>query len=274
MNKEQSRLFIGRNTMKVLHISDPHLFADNTSTLLGVNTEESLQAVLNDVERRQIHPDLIIVTGDISQDYTPQSYQKFVDYLSGFNKPILSLAGNHDEKPKLERYLSNKPFSTTEQLITENWQLLMLNSHVAGKVHGHISDTEMQWLESCLVENSDLPTMIFTHHHPVPVGCDWLDKIGIDNGPHLVELLSRYPQVKQCAFGHVHQLSDTLHKNVWYRSVPSTCVQFKKHSTDFCASHEKPGYNLYHCSDNGQIKVESFRADRYLPSVNMAISGY
>jgi Icc protein len=260
--------------MKILHLSDPHLFADESSTLLGVNTNESLQAVLDDIDQRQIKADLIVVTGDISQDYTPQSYQKFVDYLSRFNKPVISLAGNHDERPKLKQYLSTALFSTKEQLITEHWQLLMLNSHVPGKVHGYVSDEELAWLESCLKENADLPTMVFTHHHPVPVGSQWLDKIGIGNSQQLIELLSQYSQVKQCAFGHVHQFTETQHKGIVYRSVPSTCVQFKKHSADFSASHEKPGYNLYHCRKDGSIEVESFRVSDYLPSVNMAISGY
>jgi len=260
--------------MTILHLSDPHLFADESATLLGVNTNESLAAVLRDIEQRKINPDLIVVTGDISQDYSPQSYQKFVDYLAGYNIPVLSLAGNHDEKPKLDKYLSKAPFSTSEQLLTEYWQILMLNSHVPGKVHGSLSQNELDWLTSCLESNADLPTLVFTHHHPVPVGSAWLDKIGIDNGQDLVDILSEHEQVKLCGFGHVHQSTALNHKNVVYRSVPSTCVQFKKHSADFSATEEKPGYNVYHCDEQGGIKVESFRVDGYLPSVNLAISGY
>ncbi|GAA4357586.1 3',5'-cyclic-AMP phosphodiesterase [Kangiella marina] len=274
MNKQQARLFIGRSEMKVLHLSDPHLFADGHSTLLGVNTNESLLAVIDDIKSRNINPDLFVVTGDISQDYTPESYQKFVEYLAPFKKPVLSLAGNHDERPKLLQYLSQQPFLPAEQLITEHWQLLMLNSHVPGKVHGCVSDEELSWLESCLVDNQDLPTMVFTHHHPIPVGSHWLDQIGIDNGQELVDLLARHQQVKMCAFGHVHQSTDRTHKHTHYRSVPSTCVQFKKHSADFSASQEKPGYNVYNCSKSGLVEVEMFRVDSYLPSVNMAISGY
>ncbi|AOE49278.1 3',5'-cyclic-AMP phosphodiesterase [Kangiella sediminilitoris] len=274
MNKEQTRLFIGRSEMTILHLSDPHLFAERDSTLLGVKTNESLLAVLDDIDRRHILPDLIVVTGDISQDYTAESYQNFVQYLSRYNKPVFSLAGNHDERSKLKKYLSTSIFSTAEQLITEHWQMLMLNSHVPEKVYGQISQEELQWLKRCLDENSDLPTIIFTHHHPVPVGSAWLDKIGIENGSELVELLSQYPQVQMCAFGHVHQATELLYKTVNYRSVPSTCVQFKKHSKDFSASAEKPGYNLYRCQSNGLIEVDSFRVDDYLPSVNLAISGY
>ncbi|RDX35947.1 3',5'-cyclic-AMP phosphodiesterase [Kangiella sp. HD9-110m-PIT-SAG07] len=260
--------------MNILHLSDPHLFADDSSTLLGVNTNDSLQAVLEDIRRRKINPDLFVVTGDISQDYTPESYQKFVEYLAPFNKPVLSLAGNHDERPKLKKYLSTAPFSTAEQLITENWQLLMLNSHVPGRVYGNLSEEELLWLEKCLSENQDLPTIVFTHHHPIPVGSHWLDQIGIDNGQQLVKILSKHPQAKMCAFGHVHQSTDRTHQDVSYCSVPSTCVQFKKHSADFSASQEKPGYNLYSCSKDGTIIVDNFRVDNYLPSVNLAISGY
>lgn len=274
MSYDCKRLFLGRPEMNVLHLSDPHLFANDQGSLLGVNTQESFCAVLDDVRAKGIDPDVIVVTGDISQDYSPASYQYFAEKIAQFGKPVFTLAGNHDETELFKTYLSSPPLFNHKQVLTDHWQILMLNSHVEGEVHGKISGEELEWLGDCLERNTDLPTMVFMHHHPIPVGSDWLDEIGISNKDQLLELVTRHPQVKLCGFGHVHQFSEHKIDNALYCSVPSTCVQFKRHSADFAASSETPGYAVYQCQSNGAINKQQFRVDDYLPSVNFAISGY
>jgi Icc protein len=268
------RLFIGRPEMTVLHLSDPHLFADDQGSLLGVNTQESFCAVLDDIRAKGIEPDVVIVTGDISQDYSKASYQFFAEQMAKLGKPVFTLAGNHDEVEHLSGCLSKPPLFNHKQILTEHWQILMVSSHLEGEVHGRISGSELAWLKGCLEDNSDLPTMLYMHHHPVPVGCDWLDEIGVRNKGELLELVTQHPQVKLCGFGHVHQFSEHKIDHALYCSVPSTCVQFKRHSSDFAASSETPGYAVYQCHADGSFDKHNYRVDHYLPKVNFAISGY
>ncbi|HEY9030998.1 MAG TPA: 3',5'-cyclic-AMP phosphodiesterase [Kangiella sp.] len=274
MTYDCKRLFIGRPEMTVLHLSDPHLFADDQGSLLGVNTQESFCAVLDDIRTQAIDPDVIIVTGDISQDYSKASYQFFAEQMAKLGKPVFTLAGNHDEVGYLTSFLSQAPLFNHKQILTEHWQILMVSSHIEDQVHGHIDESELEWVRRCLEENSDLPTMLYMHHHPVPVGSDWLDEIGISNKDEILELVTEHPQVKLCGFGHVHQFSEYKIDNAVYCSVPSTCVQFKRHSADFAASGETPGYAVYQCHADGVIDKQHYRVDHYLPNVNFAISGY
>lgn len=91
MTYDCKRLFIGRPEMTVLHLSDPHLFADEKGSLLGVNTQESFCAVLDDVRAKGVDPDVIIVTGDISQDYSEASINSLLGRWLNLVNPFLLL---------------------------------------------------------------------------------------------------------------------------------------------------------------------------------------
>ncbi|HCL38440.1 MAG TPA: phosphodiesterase, partial [Marinobacter hydrocarbonoclasticus] len=49
--------------LNVLQLTDPHLMASADGALLGVNTRDSLAAVIDEVLRNHGQPDLILATG-------------------------------------------------------------------------------------------------------------------------------------------------------------------------------------------------------------------
>lgn len=81
---------------RVVQITDCHLFDGTDGRLLGLNTEDSLRMVLERVEQEQSHIDVILATGDLSQDGSPSSYQRFQQHLTRFKAPSYWLQGNHD----------------------------------------------------------------------------------------------------------------------------------------------------------------------------------
>lgn len=52
----------GEARVRILQITDTHLFAEKHETLLGVNTWESYQAVLEAIRAQQYEYDLIVAT--------------------------------------------------------------------------------------------------------------------------------------------------------------------------------------------------------------------
>ncbi|HDV5422412.1 TPA: 3',5'-cyclic-AMP phosphodiesterase, partial [Vibrio cholerae] len=54
------------------------MFAVEDGSLLSVNTADSFAAVVAAIGEEQVEFDAILATGDISQDHTPESYQRFV----------------------------------------------------------------------------------------------------------------------------------------------------------------------------------------------------
>lgn len=64
-------------SVSVLHITDTHLFAAEDGTLLGIDTAESLNAVIDAVLSSGRSFDFVLCTGDLSQDYSTGSYERF-----------------------------------------------------------------------------------------------------------------------------------------------------------------------------------------------------
>lgn len=57
----------GEARVRILQITDTHLFAEKHETLLGVNTWESYQAVLEAIRAQQYEYDLIVATGNLAR---------------------------------------------------------------------------------------------------------------------------------------------------------------------------------------------------------------
>ena len=60
--------------VKVLHLTDPHLFADRQGDLRGTVTYESLRTVLEHYRAGDWRADLALVTGDLIQDDSAEAY--------------------------------------------------------------------------------------------------------------------------------------------------------------------------------------------------------
>ena len=82
--------------IKVLQITDTHLFADSQGCLLGLNTEQSLQAVISQIRAHRHATDLILATGDLVHDGTAAAYRRIFSHLGSFDQPVYCLPGNHD----------------------------------------------------------------------------------------------------------------------------------------------------------------------------------
>src|SRR5690606_31026345 len=84
----------------VVHLTDVHLFAEPGGRLGDVDTDASLREVLDflrqDLLQLGRQPDLILMTGDLSQDGSPQAYARLKEAVLDFRAPLAVLPGNHD----------------------------------------------------------------------------------------------------------------------------------------------------------------------------------
>ncbi len=71
----------------LVQLSDSHLFAEEDGKLLGMDTRDSLAKVIERVQTEQPQIDLILASGDLSQDGSLASYQRFRDLSAQLNAP-------------------------------------------------------------------------------------------------------------------------------------------------------------------------------------------
>jgi len=261
--------------VRILQITDTHLFAGKHETLLGVNTWASFNAVLEVIAADRRHYDLVVATGDLAQDHSMEAYQHFAEGISCLSAPCVWLPGNHDFQPTMFSTLAASHIADQKQvLVGDHWQIVLLDSQVFGVPHGELSDYQLEWLEGALATEPQRHTLVLLHHHPVPSGCSWLDQHSLRN-PHMLDsVLQRYPLAKTLLCGHIHQELDLDWHGRRVLASPSTCVQFKPHCTNFTIDAESPGWRWLDLYDDGRLETQVQRLTTRMFNPDLDSEGY
>ncbi|WP_312741393.1 3',5'-cyclic-AMP phosphodiesterase [Cedecea neteri] len=261
--------------IRILQITDTHLFAGKNETLLGINTWKSYQAVLTAILAEQRACDLLVATGDLAQDHSVEAYQHFAEGISRISAPCVWLPGNHDFQPAMFNALQEAGISPAKRVyIGDHWQILLLDSQVFGVPHGELSDYQLEWLERQLAAAPERHTLLLLHHHPLPAGCSWLDQHSLRNAAALDAVLKPWPQVKTLLCGHIHQELDLDWNGRRMLATPSTCVQFKPHCANFTLDTIEPGWRWLDLYPDGSLTTEVCRLQSGKFSPDTASEGY
>lgn len=265
----------GGASIRILQITDTHLFAGKSETLLGVKTWDSYQAVLRAIHSQAKTYDLIVATGDLAQDHSLQAYYHFAEGIAPFGLPCVWLPGNHDFQPAMYSALQEAGISPAKRVIAGDvWQIILLDSQVFGVPHGELSEYQLEWLDHALSQDTARHTLLLLHHHPLPAGCSWLDQHSLRNAGELDEVLGRYPQVKTLLCGHIHQELDVQWNARRVLATPSTSVQFKPHCTNFTLDTIPPGWRWLELHPDGTLTTEVCRIEDAQFSPDTESEGY
>ncbi len=246
--------------LTVLQITDLHLLPEPGARLLGVDTQASLEAVLAQAfaERR---PEAVIASGDVTHHGDAATYARLLELLRSYHTgPVLLLPGNHDESGAMGELLEPAPTVTLGA-----WTLIGFDSHVDGRPEAAVSAAERQALEAACEQAgvAGQHVLLATHHPPISIGCPWLDKDRIQDGPELLEWLAEHTTVVAMVFGHAHQVIEEQRHGLRLLGTPSTCFQFLPHSESFSIDRAKPGYRWLTLHGDGSLGSEVKRVDDY-----------
>ena len=242
--------------VQLLHITDPHLHAHRDAMMRGINTFDTFSSIIKRVHAGERKPDAIIATGDLVQDETRQGYERFRDTIAGLGVPIHCIPGNHDSPRIMAETLDQPPFQYCGSADYAGWRLIMLNTAVRWEDTGRLEPEELARLEEALASGDDKHALICMHHHPVPMGSQWLDGINLRNADEFFAVTDRYRNVRGIVWGHVHQASDRERNGVALISTPSTGSQFLPFSEGFKMDQRPPGYRWLRLMPDGSIETE------------------
>lgn len=255
---------------RIIQLSDLHLFSDKKRTLLDINTYDSFFAVLSLLPQiiSEKPVSLIVLTGDLSQDGSTESYQHCINDLQQMDCPIAWIPGNHDSVSISESVLGCSHFSNEKHFMFPPWQIILLNSAKKGQVSGYLAPDQLLFLKHKLNQCKDY-ALVMLHHHILPVKTAWLDKLNLQNSDAFLKSIAEFSNVKAVVCGHVHIASHVLHAQVDYYSSPATSVQFKQHAEKFTLEAKMPGLRILDLYDNGEIITSVVRipyCDQFLPN--------
>lgn len=265
---------MGNEAIRIIQISDTHLFANENQSLLGVQTQKSFEAVLKLIQQENKKIDLVLHSGDIAQDHAEESYIRAADWLSSLNAPVYCVPGNHDDPKLMDKLYPHARVLNDKVIEVRNWKIILLDSHKHKAVEGYLDRTQLDFLETNLQVQPQHHTIIMFHHQPVFVGCEWLDNLGLTNAKEFWEIISRFPQVHTVLFGHVHQEQEKSYGKIKCYSAPSTCFQFMRHQDNFGLENLPQGYRWIHLHDDGRLETAVVRAPNYIGSFDNTAKGY
>jgi Icc protein len=239
----------------VAQFSDCHLFSDKSAEHFGANVWQNLTQVLTDIALRGTI-DCAVFTGDLTQDHTELSYQYFVEAvaLAKFTMPVYFLAGNHDDKKMIAKYLTAPNFQTHNTINHDFWQLQLLDSK-SETPSGLITEKALAELAHRIDKNKF--QLLMMHHHPVNIGY-YIDKHGLINQDAFWKAINQLNEtnmnIKAIACGHVHRASELSKDQVDIYTCPATSVQFG--DTKEAMASIMPSYRILYLNSNGTITSE------------------
>lgn len=211
----------------------------------------SLDAVLAAIERGP-RPDLLLVTGDLTQDLGEPVLTQLRDRLASLADRVLALPGNHDDPEVLAQVFPGSPLdtrATSHEL--GGWQLLLMDTSRPGWVGGEMGAQRLEALEFLVQDRR--PILCAGHHPPLACGSAWLDAIGLKDGATLLARLARHPQVRGMLFGHIHQALDRRQDGLRLLGTPATSFQFRPGRAQFALDTRRPGYRTVKLWPDGRM---------------------
>ena len=242
--------------VRILHVTDPHLFADANGSLRGAVTHSTLSAVIDHIVQSQWPADIVAMTGDVIQDDSAEAYVRFREIMDPLGLPVHCVPGNHDVRSLMRDALSEPPFHYCSSVRLGEWLITGIDSCIEGDAAGRVSEEEMARLQDVLADTDATHVAVCLHHPPLRMGSKWLDQVGLRNADEFLSLVCNSGNVRTALFGHVHQEYDEFRDSVRIIGTPSTCAQFKPASDDFALDENPPAYRRVSLHEDGTVQSE------------------
>jgi Icc protein len=245
MNPEQN------SVIRIAQISDCHVAADSDAPYRDQNADENLARIVQAV--RQWRPRLVMVTGDVSEDGSRESYQRTSSLLSQIGAPVMALPGNHDEAALMSRYFPAGPWDGPYEKEIGNWQLVLLDSTVSGQVSGAFGPRMLQQLQQTL-SRSDRPyRLLALHHQPVPVGASWIDRYRLESPQQFLRVAEQTADTRCIVWGHVHHDFRLERKGCLLLGAPSSVANSLPGTERFSLDPSGPSCRWLELSPDGRV---------------------
>ncbi len=262
------------DVLRLLQISDCHLYADTSRRLVGLNTQETFEQVIDLAMQTAMPADMILATGDIVHDASPEGYQRARIHLEQFNLPVFCLPGNHDVPKTMAYNMESELVSSQKSVVSGNWILIFLDSTIPSEAGGGLPDDELRLLQETLQANQDLHALICLHHHPVKIGSAWMDGMYLRNPESFFHIIEQNPNTRGVLWGHIHQTYEGMHNHVRLMGSPSTCIQFTPGRDDFAIDHLSPGFRWLELYPDGRINSGVKRLMQMPAGLDLKCGGY
>lgn len=220
--------------MLICQLSDMHLCREGEAAYRVVETNMLTERAFRAVAALRPHPDVLLLTGDLTFDGQDEEYQELLMLLRRHIEcPVYVIPGNHDRRVPMRMQLGSLPGIGGHphfiQYAIEDFpaRIVMLDTLVPGADHGELCAERLEWLDRTLAAVPDKPTLIGMHHPPFAGGIEYMDRINLRNANEFAAVVRRHKQVERIICGHVHRPITTRFEQTVCSVAPSAAHQLE-----------------------------------------------
>lgn len=250
--------------VRVTQLSDLH-FAEpghRSHGGLGYDTDATWDLVHEHAfGDRSAWPDLVVVTGDITDAGHPDQYRRAAEHLGRVPVAVNVVPGNHDRHVPFEAHLPRPGLTASRTLRVDNWLFLFADSNFSGRdldgdgrlrdrddrIHhnGRLGAAEVAWLSDTIEATDADHAFIWVHHPPLAPGSFAV----ADYDAEVAELLAAHPRLRGVGAGHTHTDMQAELEGRPVFTCPALTV-----NVDFVdVALLPPGYRTYEFAADGTI---------------------
>ncbi len=204
--------------MLIAQLSDIHVGFDDEAGQDELNRQR-LRAVVQRLGDLPQAPDMLVLSGDLTDHGDAQSFSDLIDDLGQWPIPVLPMVGNHDSREELLRAFPDCPSEggfIHYAVEHDGLRILLLDTFEPGRHGGAFCEARAEWLKGQLATHRDVPTLIFMHHPPIVSGIDWMDPSPDEPWiARFADAISGHGQIRAIHCGHLHRTT-----NASFRGVP------------------------------------------------------
>lgn len=216
--------------MLIAQLSDCHIMPPGQLAYGVFDTAACLRAALAALAALRPRPDLILLTGDVSEDGSAASYEQARAILGAAPAPVHVIPGNHDDREAMRRAFGADGYLPGQGPLhyvvdAGPVRIVALDTLVPGAPGGRLDADALAWLDQTLAAAPGRPTLVALHHPPFASGIAHMDAMALENPRALAQVLARHPQVERVVCGHLHR---ALMAGIGGRpavACPSSCHQ-------------------------------------------------
>ena len=251
--------------MIVAQITDMHVRRRGTVLPHMPHVVGPLRRALAAIAALRDTPACIVATGDLMENGHPEEYERLRDILAEVDVPVYLLPGNHDRRAAMRAVFTHAPYLQGDDkailfaIESERMRVVCLDTSEAPRQGGYLDDRRLRWLDACLSERPETPTILAMHHPPFKTGLFYFDDQPFAGVDLLGGIVRRHPQVRRIACGHVHQVIQSVWNGVLAVSSPSTAPSLVVRPNARGVAFEPGGFLLHRLDDRGAVRSRLVR---------------
>ena len=216
--------------MLIAQVSDLHIAEPNAPIRRFVDSNANLAAAIAYLDAMRPRADLVLATGDLTDNGSPEEYQLLRELLDRLDIPMLVIPGNHDEIEDLVAGLDNHGYLPSDggplqYVVDGDVRVVAVDTTKPGHHEGLLDAARLSWLDDVLSLAPTTPTLVMMHHPPFDTGIWWMDCSRIRGAAGFEAIIRRHPQVRRVIAGHIHRAIQTVWGDTLVSVSPSTAHQ-------------------------------------------------